>query len=198
MDGIMAMEGNGPAGGEAVPMNVLLFSTDPVALDAVMCRLVDLDPLYVPTSALGRRLGLGTYLTEEIELAGDPIGRLANGDFQVKRGPVKSFTTQGVLTYINNLLADRPVIDAGLCSRCGQCVEACPAQPKALTWSGRASPGRASPGRASPGRASLGRTAPGRARPPKHNYIHCIRCYCCQEICPEGAISVKRSVLGLS
>ena len=34
MDGIIAMEGNGPRGGTPRPMNVLLFSTDPIALDA--------------------------------------------------------------------------------------------------------------------------------------------------------------------
>jgi uncharacterized protein (DUF362 family)/NAD-dependent dihydropyrimidine dehydrogenase PreA subunit len=177
MDGIMAMEGNGPAGGEPVPMNALLFSTDPVALDAVMCRLVELDPLYVPTSGPGHRLGLGTYLENEIELLGDSIGTLVNGDFQIKRGPIKSFTRQGILTYINNLLAERPVIDESRCSRCGKCVEACPAHPKALTWSGR------------------GRIR--REKPPMYRYIHCIRCYCCQEICPQGAISVRRTVLGL-
>jgi uncharacterized protein (DUF362 family)/Pyruvate/2-oxoacid:ferredoxin oxidoreductase delta subunit len=172
MDGIMAMEGNGPAGGDPIPMNVLLFSADPVALDAVMCRLVELDPLYVPTSAPGRRLELGTYLFDEIELAGDPMGQVANGDFRVKRGPIKDFTPQGMLTYINNLLAERPVIDRDKCSRCGDCVDACPADPKALTW-------------------------PRRDKPPKHHYTHCIRCYCCQEICPEGAISVRRTFLGL-
>jgi len=32
MDGIVAMEGNGPRNGTPRPMHVLLFSTDPVAL----------------------------------------------------------------------------------------------------------------------------------------------------------------------
>ena len=31
MDGIVAMEGNGPGSGDPVPMNVLLMSTDPVS-----------------------------------------------------------------------------------------------------------------------------------------------------------------------
>ena len=26
---------------------------------------------------------------------------------------------------------------------------------------------------------------------PRYNYGACIRCYCCQEICPEGAIFLK-------
>jgi len=34
-------------------------------------------------------------------------------------------------------------------------------------------------------------------QPPRYTYSRCIRCYCCQEICPEGAIAVKRTFLRL-
>ena len=57
MDGIIAMEGNGPTSGDPVPMNVLLFSRDPVALDAVFCHLVALDPELVPTNVMGKKRG---------------------------------------------------------------------------------------------------------------------------------------------
>ena len=65
-------------------------------------------------------------------------------------------------------------MDKGKCSLCGQCVEACPVQPKALDWYGN-----------------------NEQLPPKYTYSRCIRCYCCQEICPEGAIEVKRTFLRL-
>ena len=68
MDGIMAMEGNGPGGGDPFAMNVLLFSQDPIALDATACMLVELSPEHVPTMRPGRDWGLGTYLREEIEI----------------------------------------------------------------------------------------------------------------------------------
>ena len=38
MDGIYAMEGNGPRGGTPKKMNILLFSSDPVALDATVLQ----------------------------------------------------------------------------------------------------------------------------------------------------------------
>lgn len=44
MDGIVAMEGNGPGSGEPAPMNVMLMSQDPVALDSVFCHLIHLKP----------------------------------------------------------------------------------------------------------------------------------------------------------
>ena len=28
-----------------------------------------------------------------------------------------------------------------------------------------------------------------------YNYDRCIRCYCCQEMCPEKAIGIKKSLM---
>jgi uncharacterized protein (DUF362 family)/NAD-dependent dihydropyrimidine dehydrogenase PreA subunit len=167
MDGIMAMEGNGPGGGDPIEMNVLLFSTDPVALDAVACMLIELSPEHVPTMQPGRAWGLGTYLGDEIEIVGDSVERLRNGEFKIDRGPLKNPMPQGIVSFIRNFITPRPVIDRNRCRICGVCVEACPVEPKALDWhSGR------------------------RDRPPTYRYSRCIRCFCCQELCPEGAISV--------
>ena len=174
MDGIVAMEGNGPAAGDPRPMGVLLFSSDPVALDALMCRLVELHPLYVPSARPGRAWGLGTYVSEEIELLGDGWSKAVDGDFRVPRGPVLDLSGPGMLTYISNLIGRRPVIVRGACTRCGQCVEACPLDPKAVDWRDG-----------------------NKNRPPAHSYLRCIRCYCCQEACPEGAISVRSTILRL-
>jgi len=172
MDGIMAMEGNGPRNGTPVHLGVLLFSTDPVALDAVMASLVDLQPLRVPTAGPGRHWGLGTCRLEEIELVGDSPKAARNGHFRVPRGPTLDFSAAGALTVVNNLIGPRPVIDTRRCSRCGSCVEACPVRPKALAQRDPNSP-------------------------PSYDYLRCTRCYCCQEICPEGAIAVKRTALNL-
>jgi len=67
MDGVMAMEGNGPRSGVMRKLNVLLFSTDPIALDATACRIINVDPEVVTTSGLGEKAGLGTYHSEDIE-----------------------------------------------------------------------------------------------------------------------------------
>ncbi len=174
MDGVMAMEGNGPRNGDPVHIGVLLFSTDPVALDAVMCNLIELNPVRVPTSGPGRRWGLGTYRMEEIDVVGDSPSAARPGGFKVSRGPIRDLSPQGILSIIDNLIAQRPVLNTRRCVRCGQCVQACPVQPKALDWRD-------------------GNTK----QPPTYTYSRCIRCYCCQEICPEGAISVKNTFLKL-
>jgi uncharacterized protein (DUF362 family)/ferredoxin len=172
MDAVMAMQGNGPRGGTPIAMRALLFSTDPVALDAVACRLMDLDPLTVPTSKPGREWGLGTCLPDEIELKGDDPAGLVNGDFDVERGPFRSPFPKGMGALVKNLIARRPAIDEQKCVRCGLCVHSCPVEPKALEWRGKS-----------------------KDDPPVYRYRRCIRCFCCQEICPEGAIYVKPSIL---
>jgi uncharacterized protein (DUF362 family)/Pyruvate/2-oxoacid:ferredoxin oxidoreductase delta subunit len=171
MDGIMAMEGNGPRNGSPRKMNVILMSTDPVALDATVCRLVNLDVKLVDTIGFGEQFGLGTA---NVEILGDPIETFITPDFKVNREPASSDTGRNGLftTVVRKYVSQRPVIDAEKCTRCGKCEEICPAQPKALTW------------------------ASGRKQPPVYDYSLCIRCFCCQETCPHEAISVKTPFIG--
>ncbi len=171
MDGIMAMEGNGPRGGDPFPLGVLLFSTDPVALDATACRLVDLDPRCVPTCEPGREWGLGTWRAEEIELAGDPLEPLVRRDFRVERQAPLGPNRMQQLAVFRHAVSPRPVIDPALCTACGTCLQVCPARPKALV-------------------------SRRDGRPPAFEYGNCIRCYCCQEMCPRRAIAKRTPLLG--
>jgi len=168
MDGIMAMEGNGPRGGTPRQMNVLLLSADPIALDATMCRLMNLDPELVLTNTAGMEMGAGTYLKEEIELLGDPIESFVAEDYRVSREPVKPFKPSGRANAVKNMLVPRPYILADKCVRCGVCVSMCPVTPKAVDWHDG-----------------------NKKNPPSYKYERCIRCYCCQELCPESAIHLK-------
>ena len=167
VDGVIAMEGNGPRGGDPVKMNVLLFSKDPVAIETIMCRLINLNPEFVPTIKYGHEWGLGTANPEEIELVGDAIDPYINKRFNVVRAPVVAVTQSTTTSFFRNLIAPRPVINPDRCTKCGTCVHSCPAQPKAVDWHDG-----------------------NRLRPPTYKYERCIRCFCCQELCPERAITV--------
>lgn len=171
MDGIMGMEGNGPRNGTSRKMNVLLFSTDPVALDTAVCKLINLDPTLVETLVYGEKFGLGR---QNIEIIGDDWESLVQADFDVNRE--KQSTSSGesglVGRFMRQYITPRPVIDYARCNHCGQCVRLCPAEPKALS------------------------KADGRDSLPVYDYSRCIRCYCCQELCPHEAITVKVPLLG--
>jgi len=63
---------------------------------------------------------------------------------------------------VKSAMSAKPVIEKEICKLCNQCVEICP--PKALKEKNKGL---------------------------VFDYGKCIRCFCCQEICPEGAITIE-------
>ena len=174
MDGIVAMEGNGPGSGDPVPMNVMLMSTDPVALDSVFSCLIYLKPEMVPTNYHGEKMGLGTWKEEKITLMApdgeismaDAVKRYGNSDFNVDRTEVrKNIWTR--MAGALKIFQKKPYIETDKCVRCGICVQSCPVPGKAVDF------------------------RKGKDKPPVYDYRKCIRCFCCQEMCPKKAIKVK-------
>ena len=174
MDGIVAMEGNGPGSGDPVQMSVMLMSTDPVALDSVFSRLVYLKPEMVPTNYHGEKMGLGTWKEEEITLLtpdgeismSEAVKRYGNPQFNVDRTEVrKNIWTR--MAGALNIFQKKPYIENDKCVHCGICVQSCPVPGKAVDF------------------------RKGKDKPPVYDYKKCIRCFCCQEMCPKKAIQVK-------
>lgn len=174
MDGIMAMEGNGPGSGDPTPMKVMLMSQDPVALDSVFCHLVHLKPELVPTNYHGEKMGLGTWKEEEICLLtpdgeisiSEAVKQYGNPSFHVDRTEIRQNIWTKMATALN-LFQKKPYIDTSRCIKCGICVKSCPVPGKAVDFRN------------------------GKGNPPSYDYKKCIRCFCCQEMCPEKAIKVR-------
>ena len=160
MDGILAMEGNGPSNGNPVKMNTILISADPVALDATFCRLVGINAAYMATNPAAQEAGLGTYQPENIELLGDNIEELINTNFDCVRLPVKDKVFFKEFAFLENLVSRKPKADKSKCKKCHICGNACPV--KAITFDNHDYP--------------------------KYDYHKCIKCFCCQEVCPHKAI----------
>lgn len=173
MDGIMAMEGNGPRSGSPKKLNVLLLSSDAVALDYVASQIISFDYNSIPTIKMGFKLGFSNK--ENIEIVGDNIESVKVNDFKKphKRiGIGRSLMKLSRFRVIKRLFAimiPKPVIEEGKCVKCGVCVKVCPVTPLALNFNKR-----------------------GKNFPPEYYYDKCITCYCCQELCPHKAIVLKR------
>ncbi len=173
MDGIMGMEGPGPARGVPVRTGVIIGSTNPLALDITAAKIAGYNPLVIPTTriAIHRRTWLKSE--NEIQYDGPELSRLIKHDF--KRVPLSRFSNISVKFIMNRIgfvrkFDKRPVFLKEACTGCHKCIKICPVQairPNLLP-----------------------------------NYImltdrKCIRCYCCSEVCSDNAVEIRRKVFGV-
>ncbi|MCD6120506.1 MAG: DUF362 domain-containing protein [Spirochaetales bacterium] len=173
MDAVDSMEGNGPRNGTLVHTGVIIISDDPAAVDATGALLMGVKPESVPLIRKAGEAGIGNVNEEKIEYLGGSLK-----DFTVKKFSFPPRTsikknaeeTSGIALKLRNWFIPKPVIDSEVCIKCGNCVRICPVTPKALSQN--------------------------KGEVPQYNYNLCIRCYCCQETCPEGAIGIKTPLLG--
>jgi ferredoxin len=169
MDAITVMEGNGPVSGRLVDVGLLIVSADPVATDAVACRILGIDPLSIPFIRAAWESGLGAAREEEIEIRGADLARFTGRGLAIPaRNPTRAIPPF-LWRVAKDLLVAKPAIDPAVCIACGECVASCPTSPKSL--------------------------AQNQGKVPSFDYSACIRCYCCQETCPQGAISVRPAPL---
>ncbi|NLE02732.1 MAG: DUF362 domain-containing protein [Fibrobacter sp.] len=167
MDAVYAMEGNGPQSGEPKKLGLLLFSTDPVALDSVACRIINLNPRFVPTIKECEDAGLGSSSEDDIEILGEPLLSCVDKGFDVVRSAPIPVPENVILNRLRKFLVDKPIIAKAKCIRCLRCVQTCPVEPvKALSCDDN-------------------------QKVPVFDYNRCIRCFCCHEVCPVKAIEIK-------
>ncbi len=171
LDGVIAMEGNGPRNGTPTKMNVIMISKDPIAIDTLFCKLINLNHIIIPVITYGQKYGLGSY--EDIEIIGDAIEPLINTNFKIEKTSIKETKEHQSLSFLRKHVLKRPYIIEDICKKCGICVEVCPLEDKAITFKDN-----------------------DKSKPPVYDYNKCIRCYCCQEMCPYHVIETKTPILG--
>lgn len=174
VDGLLAMEGDGPAGGAPRPVGLLLAGENPHNIDLAICRYFGISPERVPTLKAAAGRGLCTQPFDEALLIGSEDARRPIEDFRPPRsydGPVNTFDKipkclRFLVPPLTKVVAPRPVIRAKKCIGCGKCAEICPEQVITL-----------------------------RDKVAHIDRAGCIRCFCCHEMCPARAIDVKRNRL---
>ena len=70
MDGLLGMEGLGPRMGSPVRMDLILASSDTVAIDAVTSHVMGIEPDEVETTRLARAQGIGNGSLDSIQTVG--------------------------------------------------------------------------------------------------------------------------------
>ena len=169
MDGIWAMEGNGPTGGQRRDLYVIAGSESPWALDVAAASLVGLEPEKIAMLREGHERGYGPLDLSELELVGDPMETLLAPDFLRAQASSTDFIDRlpkFLRPAAKKLATPYPRIDKKRCVGCGKCAESCPQHTISLR----------------DGKAVI-------------RYQNCIRCFCCHEMCPKHVVQIKR--LGL-
>ncbi|MDI6829034.1 MAG: DUF362 domain-containing protein, partial [Armatimonadota bacterium] len=170
MDGIVGMDGQGPAAGRRRTFGLIIAGADPVAVDAVACIIANIDPMQVPMLRLANEQGVGIADRAKIEIFGvQPEEVRIPGFLMPGHGDIISRLPSSVYCIARNHLVKRPVFIRNRCTGCRECVGICPVG--AISGDGK--------------RLAV-------------NYSVCIRCYCCQEVCPAEAIALRDSRLRVS
>lgn len=168
MDGVIGMEGPGPANGTLRYVGILIGSSDSFLVDRAEAEIMGYDHMDIPIIRAGIRKGLSddkpeyTLLTPE-SLAIKDFRRI---DISKKEGLFKAL----IVPFFRRA-SDRkktkertaPSFINSRCIRCRRCIEICPAHALSI----------------------------------HDGYVHiskdkCIRCYCCHEMCPRDAIEIKK------
>lgn len=122
IDGILAMEGEGPGKrGKPRQLGLLIAGDDALTVDAAVCRMFGLEPDRLPTLKAAREMAL---FTEAAEIDGAlPMIR----DFQLPTLSPLIYGPELLHGFIRRHLLQRPICDSELCQMCGKCGEFCPA-----------------------------------------------------------------------
>jgi uncharacterized protein (DUF362 family)/NAD-dependent dihydropyrimidine dehydrogenase PreA subunit len=170
MDGIVAMEGEGPSGGKLRNLGLVLASRDAVALDAVASKIIGLNPQDIHTTRYAHERGLGRADLDNIEVVGETVESTAVADFRLPAsastailGRVPRFLSRFILAQ----LAIKPKVVQQNCTGCAECEKTCPRG--AITVSHDIA---------------------------EINDSICIQCMCCHEVCRFDAIVPQQSALG--
>jgi uncharacterized protein (DUF362 family)/NAD-dependent dihydropyrimidine dehydrogenase PreA subunit len=121
MDGVLAMDGDGPASGRPRELGVIAVSRDALALDAFIERC-----LALPSPLPLMRLALDKGLLEETEMV--DLGMPPIKDFILPKTMDVGWNLPGAVRHtMKALFVRKPKCAQDLCRQCGVCAEVCPA-----------------------------------------------------------------------
>lgn len=167
VDGIVAMEGDGPAtSGKLRNLNLLLASPDCVSLDSAMALIMGLEPFAILSTKEAARRGLGIADINSIEICGEKLEEITPEPFLLPTTSIKKKIPLPVINLAKKLIRYYPCVEQDNCTKCAACIEACPNKIVSM-----------------------------KNNRIVFDYAKCISCFCCQEACPASAIKVKKSIL---
>lgn len=164
MDAIVAMDGDGPTGGNPYEMHKILISDNALALDMTATKMINVDAKEVPIlkAAINRKFGPESF--KDVYVDGDyehvptvvnfklprTMNRLSNSKLAAK-----------IMPYAVDFTKSRPKVNLKSCKQCNMCVNSCPVEAINIETK-------------------------------EISYDKCIECMCCHELCLYHAVELKK------
>ncbi len=161
VDAVVGMEGNGPASPDLRDIGLVLASDNAVALDGVIARMMGCEPGLLRFLRKAKEAGLGDYDREGLTVIGE-IKTLPNFKLPPLGGEA-IIHNEAIQQMIHGRTLLLPKADPVRCTGCGTCVEHCAVSALSMGADGL----------------------------PVVDADTCITCFCCQEMCPEKAITLS-------
>lgn len=124
-DGVVGMEGQGPANGRPVRLGFLAAAEDPFVLDRALCQVLHIDVRRVPY------LAAQSASDQTVPaVSGDPV---TVPSFEVPSGAhLLKLLPDWLVKCASGIVWVRPAFSAAACIDCGTCEKACPVQAIAM------------------------------------------------------------------
>lgn len=167
LDAVVGMHKDGPTAGEPIEIGAILSGCDAYEVDMVGMDIINCNPSRVPIFRQAFERQLVCANVDGIDVQGDQI---KCPKFVVKYNDEmkRLHYVDGILgKFLTKIMKPRPVFHKNKCRGCGECVRSCPAKVIRLDENKKAV-------------VDLG---------------GCIRCFCCQELCPFIAVEIKKPLI---
>jgi ferredoxin len=166
LDGVWAMEGNGPSNGRPRKLGLIAAAEDAVALDVCICHLLGASLRSFPLYRAAQKRGIGETDINQMQFPLDQPDSFIIRDFEIPTRDSLGVLPEWLGWVTKRFLVSKPAHHTAACTACGQCQAICPT--KAITLI---------------------------AKSIRFDYHTCIRCFCCQEVCPQDAIQFQQGLL---
>ncbi len=166
VDGIVAMEGDGPGtSGRLRNVGLLFAGADCVALDSILALVMGLLPQDILSTKEAAKRGLGVTDVELIDILGEKLEEVIENPFRLPGTAITRRIPRPIIKIAKKLIRFYPKIEHGNCNLCGACVAVCPHKTISI-----------------------------KSERIVFDYSKCMSCFCCQEVCPHSAIKVRKSI----
>jgi uncharacterized protein (DUF362 family) len=144
MDGIIGMQGDGPAAGDPVNIGLILSSEDAVAMDLAVCHLLGIEPIGIPTLRQAKirnlwptEISYPLLSPQDVRYSGFQLPSTADylltGKKTPRRSPVPTEKCTACEQCVKlcpkkaiKIINHKAHIDYSKCIRCYCCAEICP------------------------------------------------------------------------